>query len=47
MNNQFRKANFMRTGKKEQWRQELSKKHNEMFKEILTDDLNLFEYPTD
>ena len=47
MNKQVQKANFMRAGKKEQWRQGLSKKHNEMFKEILTDDLNLFGYPTD
>ncbi len=44
--NQLNKAKFMQTGKKEQWRQGLSKRQRKMFSEMLTDELNEFGYPT-
>ena len=44
-NNEIAEANFMRIGKKEQWRQELSEKQKEMFKQILTKELTQFAYP--
>jgi hypothetical protein len=40
-----RKANFMQTGRKEQWRQGLSKEQKKMFSKLLTDELNQFGYP--
>ena len=46
-NNQIHKANHMRVGKKEQWKQELSDKYKTMFRKILADDLSHFGYPTD
>ena len=46
-NNQIGLANFMRIGKKEQWRQELSEEYKNMFQKILTDELNQFGYPAD
>ena len=44
-NNEIGKANFMRIGKKEQWRQELSEEQKKMFRQILTKNLTQFEYP--
>jgi len=45
-NNESAKANFMKVGKKEQWRQALSKSQKKMFKEMLADELDQFGYHT-
>ena len=45
-NEMLHKAAHMRTGKKEQWKQELSEKVQKEFRTILTDELNQFQYPT-
>lgn len=42
--NESVKANFMKVGKKEQWRQVLSKRQKKMFQEMLSDELNQFGY---
>lgn len=39
------KTNFMKVGKKEQWREGLSKKQKMYFIRMLADDLDLFSYP--
>ena len=45
-NNESAKANFMKVGKKEQWRKVLSKTQKKMFREMLTDELNQLGYYT-
>ena len=39
------RANFMKVGKKEQWREGLSKKQQKLFNEVLADDLCRLDYP--
>ncbi|QXD33013.1 hypothetical protein [Candidatus Pelagisphaera phototrophica] len=39
------RANFMKAGKKEQWREGLSKKQQKLFNEVLADDLCRLDYP--
>lgn len=40
------KANFMRTGKSEQWKRKLTKKQKEYFRQYLAEDLARFSYET-
>lgn len=40
------KANFMRTGRKEQWRTVLSRRQKQLFNAVLTDELEQLDYPT-
>jgi hypothetical protein len=44
---EFGKAAVMRTGKKEQWRQGLSKKTKKVFDKMLKSELSQLSYPTD
>ena len=44
--NELDKAKFLRAGKKEQWRDGLSEKYQNLFNEMLADDLKRLGYPT-
>ena len=43
---ELNKASFLRTGKKEQWREKLSEKQKKVFNEKLADELDQFGYPS-